>query len=186
MSQSRQTAVQSLIATALTPAADAASGITPNRDTDERWKHLILRGNKAFTAHKLEEALNIYLEALVEAEQLLHLATGPAPPTGSHPVPALVISATNAANVWKEQGEFSKAETILNTALIILRQTLKDDHAPSSLRTACLEYAPRAMTELIQHMRRNGAGNHDISRMAAEVKTDVEYCLNALAAKRLS
>ncbi|MEM9682112.1 MAG: hypothetical protein AAF942_02495 [Pseudomonadota bacterium] len=165
---------------------EAAAVRTVSPHPDSLWMSLMERGNDAFQAGDLSDALAAYLDGVLEAERLLRLAVCGIADERSHPAAALVVAVENAANVYARRQQFAKARDVLEHATELLKSAVTDRTAPPDVRTTCLKHMNRACVYLMGRMRQNGENEDEIARKISPVRQAAEDCLADVETTRIS
>ena len=152
---------------------------------DEQWRYMMTEGNAAFRAGDKDAALAFYLEGLDEAGRLLGLARSGDALDGSDPVPALVVAASNAANVYACRGDNHEAKRIMRRVTATLLSGVTDRRAPQDMRRSCLQHINRALAYLTEHMQHAGDTDADIANQVAVVQKTANACRGAVLAQYL-
>jgi hypothetical protein len=116
------------------------------------WQILMTRGQSAASAGDLEKALDCYLRGVDEAEHLLEDATFGT--SGQNAAAALVVAASNAADIHAELDQGEDARSLMLHVVALLRDTVSEGAATTHVRMGCLPHLDRATSELIHHMQR--------------------------------
>ena len=146
---------------------------------------MMIEGNAAFRAGDRDAALAFYMEGVDEAKRLLGLARAGDALDESDPVPALVVAASNAANVYAGRADYDEAKRIMRRVTKTLLSGITDRHAPRNMRRSCLQHINRALAYLAEHMRQAGDSDADIANQIAVVTKTANACRNTVLADYL-
>lgn len=152
---------------------------------DEKWRYMMIEGNAAFRAGDKDAALTFYLKGIDEAERLLGLARSGHALDESDPVPALVVAASNAANVYAGRADHARSKRLMQRVTTTLLGGITDRRAPQDMRRSCLQHVNRALAYLTDHMRQAGASDAEIAGQIAVVRKTADACRNAVLAEYL-
>ncbi len=112
----------------------------------QRWKRLILKGNRSFELGRVAQARSAYAEALFEAERLLNDWAD-----GNDAMAAYVTTRLNLADLFDSIDEPERALRHLKTAHArLLRLVAQAGDQPARLLSA-LRHCQRTRTELLRY-----------------------------------
>ena len=150
---------------------------------DDYWRELMTAGNAAFQSGDGEAALTSYTLAIKEAERLLDISLRGHVEVNADPVPALIVAASNAANVHADRSNHMLAKDVLEQAILPLRTLIMEGSVSADLRLNCTQHVSRALISLAEHMREAGIDESDISYEIGLTKTAIKRCISEIQSK---
>lgn len=117
----------------------------------QRWKHLILAGNRSFELGHVPKARSAYAEALFEAERLLADS-----PDIDDAIAAYVTTRHNLADLFDVIDEPERALEHLKAAHARLLRLLADADGASPCHLAARRHCHRTRTELLRFALSHG------------------------------
>ncbi|WP_315838223.1 hypothetical protein [Bradyrhizobium prioriisuperbiae] len=134
---------------------------------DTTWRRTTEAANAAYATGDLRHAIDLYREALDEAERLFAAAS-----FSSVPVPVIYnISCHNLAEIVERSGDEGAAEDFLVRAYDKLLASAASPETPLPLRLDCVRHLKHALAQLVQHLRRRAAPDARIARYVDTAKT---------------
>lgn len=131
---------------------------------DAKWKIVMRQGNIAYENGNPDKALRLYLEGIDEAKRLVDLAQSNGFFDKSDPIPALVVSAFNAANIYQRRGFHDQARFIMRCVLILIQSIIANPTFPRELRVSSLQHVNLCVGLLRKFMKQAGESKGDITK----------------------
>ncbi len=150
-------------------AAPVARSSEPISATgDQSWKEMTEQANRAYARDDFPRARTLYLEALSEAQALFDAALVG---RSTLPVPVILnISCHNLAELEEKQGNRETSESYFRLAFDRLIETARSPASPLPLRLASAQHLKHALAVLVQHYRKVGKPDHEVSADISRAK----------------
>ncbi|MEM9128694.1 MAG: hypothetical protein AAGA97_03105 [Pseudomonadota bacterium] len=122
---------------------------------DHYWRELTQLANDAFASQAYIKAAQLYNETLVEADRIYAHARS----TGEefrHAPPMVVVTVCNVARNCDAMGSHGAGDEVVDSALMLFTEVLKDEAADLDLRRSTALHLSRLSAEVLERKQANG------------------------------
>lgn len=134
--------------------------------SDQEWKQLTDKANKAYSARQTSLAEALYRDALAKAEMLFNEK---AQVESKEILPVIYnISCHNLAELFENKGMNLDAEHFYTKAYDRLLKTANEHSAALPLRISCMQHLKHSLSVLIHFLQSNGSDTEQMTRLVQQ------------------